>query len=557
MKKIRTVLAAAAAFSLAACASTPSTATGTAKVVTGTADGFGGTITAEVTVDDSGKITDLVLTGEDETPDIGGKALPELQKAIIAAGTIDGVDGVSGATYTSNGVFDAIRNAMGTATAAPTSSAQAVSASGLKQGLAIVSTPRLGPGSDEKDVPVYSFNEVVAYVISDADDRIVDLEVDILELITPNHDGKDDNYLGMWPGQSYNLDADGDGTVEGTLEETEDSWTARISAFRTKRQLGSGYKMNSGTWSQEMDIYEDWMKGKTAEELQSAFDGEFSDVNGRPLNGKSEKEEDVAKAAKLSDEQKADIDALSGATMSLKDGHGDILGAVITALENAQPLRSDADVASLGLGINTVPRLGPGSDDKDVPVYSFNVTAAGALYDADGKIVDSKVDVLEIITPNHDGKDDNYLAGWPGQTYNNDSDADGKVDGELTETEEDWVARIEQFRSKRTLGDAYKINSGTWSQEMNLYEDWFAGQTTDELAQQFAALFSDVNGRPLNGKSEKEEDVAKAAKLSDDQKAQIDALSGATMSLQDGHGDILGALESSYAGAKASVIQNN
>lgn len=557
MKKIRSVLAAAAAFSLAACASTPSTATGTAKVVTGTADGFGGTITAEVTVDDSGKITDLVLTGEDETPDIGGKALPELQKAIIAAGTIDGVDGVSGATYTSNGVFDAIRNAMGTATAAPTSSAQAVSASGLKQGLAIVSTPRLGPGSDEKDVPVYSFNEVVAYVISDADDRIVDLEVDILELITPNHDGKDDNYLGMWPGQSYNLDADGDGTVEGTLEETEDSWTARISAFRTKRQLGSGYKMNSGTWSQEMDIYEDWMKGKTAEELQSAFDGEFSDVNGRPLNGKSEKEEDVAKAAKLSDEQKADIDALSGATMSLKDGHGDILGAVITALENAQPLRSDADVASLGLGINTVPRLGPGSDDKDVPVYSFNVTAAGALYDADGKIVDSKVDVLEIITPNHDGKDDNYLAGWPGQTYNNDSDADGKVDGELTETEEDWVARIEQFRSKRTLGDAYKMNSGTWSQEMNLYEDWFAGQTTDELAQQFAALFSDVNGRPLNGKSEKEEDVAKAAKLSDDQKAQIDALSGATMSLQDGHGDILGALESSYAGAKASVIQNN
>jgi len=557
MKKIRSVLAAAAAFSLAACASTPSTATGTAKVVTGTADGFGGTITAEVTVDDSGKITDLVLTGEDETPDIGGKALPELQKAIIAAGTVEGVDGVSGATYTSKGVFDAVRNALGTSTPAPTVSAQAVSASGLKQGLAIVSTPRLGPGSDDKDVPVYSFNEVIAYVVSDANDRIVDLEVDILELITPNHDGKDDNYLGMWPGQTYNLDADGDGSVEGTLEETEDSWTDRLSGFRTKRQLGSSYKMNSGTWSEEMDIYEDWMKGKTAEELQSAFDGEFSDVNGRPLNGKSEKEEDIAKAAKLSNDQKADIDSLSGATMSLNDGHGDIVGAVIAALEHAQPLRSDADVASLGLGINTVPRLGPGSDDKDVPVYSFNVTAAGALYDADGKIVDSKVDVLEIITPNHDGKDDNYLAGWPGQTYNNDSDADGKVDGELTETEEDWVARIEQFRSKRSLGDAYKINSGTWSQEMNLYEDWFVGQTTDELAQQFAALFSDVNGRPLNGKSEKEEDVAKAAKLSDDQKAQIDALSGATMSLQDGHGDILGALESSYAGATASVIHNN
>ena len=556
MKKIRSVLAVVAAFSLAACASTPS-ASAAAKVVTGTADGFGGTITAEVTVDESGKITDLVLTGEDETPDIGGKALPELQKAIVAAGTVEGVDGVSGATYTSKGVFDAVRNALGTSTPAPTVSAQAVSASGLKQGLAIVSTPRLGPGSDDKDVPVYSFNEVIAYVVSDANDRIVDLEVDILELITPNHDGKDDNYLGMWPGQTYNLDADGDGSVEGTLEETEDSWTDRLSGFRTKRQLGSNYKMNSGTWSEEMDIYENWMKGKTGQELEDLFDSEFSDLNGRPLNGKSDKEDDVAKAGQLSDAQKADIDSLSGATMSLRDAHGDILGAVIAALEHAQPLRSDADIASLGLGVNLVPRLGPGSDDKDVPVYSFNVTAAGVLYDADGKIVDSKVDVLEIITPNHDGKDDNYLAGWPGQTYNNDSDGDGTVDGELTETEDDWVARIAQFRSKRTLGDAYKMNSGTWSQEMDAYEDWFVGQTADELKGNFAALFSDVNGRPLNGKSDKEQDVAKAGQLSDEQKAQIDALSVATMSLQDGHGDIVGAVESSYANAKASLISAN
>ena len=556
MKKIRSVLAVVAAFSLAACASTPS-ASAAATVVTGTADGFGGTITAEVTVDESGKITDLVLTGEDETPDIGGKALPELQKAIVAAGTVEGVDGVSGATYTSKGVFDAVRNALGTSTPAPTVSAQAVSASGLKQGLAIVSTPRLGPGSDDKDVPVYSFNEVIAYVVSDANDRIVDLEVDILELITPNHDGKDDNYLGMWPGQTYNLDADGDGSVEGTLEETEDSWTDRLSGFRTKRQLGSNYKMNSGTWSEEMDIYENWMKGKTGQELEDLFDSEFSDLNGRPLNGKSDKEDDVAKAGQLSDAQKADIDSLSGATMSLRDAHGDILGAVIAALEHAQPLRSDADIASLGLGVNLVPRLGPGSDDKDVPVYSFNVTAAGVLYDADGKIVDSKVDVLEIITPNHDGKDDNYLAGWPGQTYNNDSDGDGTVDGELTETEDDWVARIAQFRSKRTLGDAYKMNSGTWSQEMDAYEDWFVGQTADELKGNFAALFSDVNGRPLNGKSDKEQDVAKAGQLSDEQKAQIDALSVATMSLQDGHGDIVGAVESSYANAKASLISAN
>ena len=338
MKKIRMVLAAAAAFSLAACTGTKSTASSAAaQVLTGTADGFGGTITAEVTVDDSGKITDLVLTGKDETPDVGGKALPQLQEAIKDAGTIDGVDGVSGATYTSKGVFNAVRNALGIETAAPSeAAAEAVSASGLKQGLAVVSTPRLGPGKDDKDVPVYSFNEVVAYVISDGDGRIVDLEVDIMELITPNHDGKEDNYLGMWPGQTYNLDADGDGTAEGTLEETEDAWTERISGFQTKRQLGDSYKLNSGTWTQEMDLYEEWMKGKTADEIQAAFAAEFSDVNGRPLNGKSDKDEDIAKAEKLTDGQKSELDALSGATMSLDDAHGNLIGAVESSYENAK-----------------------------------------------------------------------------------------------------------------------------------------------------------------------------------------------------------------------------
>ncbi len=85
MKKIRSVLAAAAAFSLAACASTPS-ASAAAKVVTGTADGFGGTITAEVTVDESGKITDLVLTGEDVRRILAVRRCPNCKKRLSRPG---------------------------------------------------------------------------------------------------------------------------------------------------------------------------------------------------------------------------------------------------------------------------------------------------------------------------------------------------------------------------------------------------------------------------------------------------------------------------------------
>ncbi|MCI6067776.1 MAG: hypothetical protein MR707_06060 [Galactobacillus timonensis] len=40
---------------------------------------------------------------------------------------------------------------------------------------------------------------------------------------------------------------------------------------------------------------------------------------------------------------------------------------------------------------------------------------------------------------------------WPGQSYN--LDADGKVDGELTETEDEWMAQYAQFRTKRAIDD--------------------------------------------------------------------------------------------------------
>lgn len=81
--------------------------------LTGTAKGFGGEIQAQVVVDESGVITDLLLTGEGETPEIGGTAMEELTSAILEKGTVEGVDAVSGATVTSEGVFAAVEAALG------------------------------------------------------------------------------------------------------------------------------------------------------------------------------------------------------------------------------------------------------------------------------------------------------------------------------------------------------------------------------------------------------------------------------------------------------------
>ncbi len=307
-------------------------------VFTGQADGYGGPITAEVTVE-GGRIVALTLTGDKETPQIGGMALEPLTEAILAAGTIDGVDGSTGATWTSNGVFAAIRNALGTGEAAAEEAAAAdVSVSGLRQGLGVVVTPRLGPGKDDQDVPVYSFNVVVAYVLSDADGKIVDVEADILEIITPNHDGAEDNAFPGWPGMSYNADQDGDGKVDGVLEQTAETFTASLPAFRTKRDLGSLYKMNSGTWTQEMDIFEAFFIGRTAEDLQSFFARQTA-ANGRVIRETATKEEDLAKWNALTDEEKANVDALTGATMSLSDAHGDLLGALLKAIAQAKALK--------------------------------------------------------------------------------------------------------------------------------------------------------------------------------------------------------------------------
>ena len=531
--------------SLAACAKKVETTT-----VEGEAEGYGGTITAKVTLEGD-KIVGLELTGDKETPAVGGEALKTLQDEIVKAGTYE-VDAVAGATWTSNGVFAAIKNALGIGenTGSESDSNTTVSASGLKQGLGHVSTYRLGPGKDEAGNPVYSFNEVFAYVITDNDGKIVDLECDILEIITPNHDGQHDNFIAGWPGQTYAYDEAHDGKVITELTETEDTWTAEVSNWNTKRQLGSNYKMNSGTWEQEMDIYEEFFKGMTKEEILKAETELFSDVNGRPLNGNSTKDEDIKKAEGLSDEQKAQIDSLAGATMSVNDAHGDIISAIVNAIDNAEAITGEGDIAKIGLGVDPVYRLGPGKDDKDVPCYSINIAVAGTAFDAEGKIVETTCDVLEIITPNHDGEHDNQFTGWPGNSYNMDENADGTVDSVHEQSEDSFIEQISSYKTKRALGSNYKMNSGTWTQEMDIYEKFFAGKTTSEIETLVKDLFSDLNGRPLNGNSTKDEDIKKAEGLSDDQKAVIDSLAGATMSVNDAHGNLIKALVKSYEAAK-------
>ena len=80
------------------------------EVFTGKAQGMMCEIVAEVTVAD-GKIVDVKLTGPDETPALGGKVLEEMPAKIVAAQSAD-VDGMTGATVTTEAVKAAVKEAL-------------------------------------------------------------------------------------------------------------------------------------------------------------------------------------------------------------------------------------------------------------------------------------------------------------------------------------------------------------------------------------------------------------------------------------------------------------
>ena len=74
------------------------------------AQGFGGPVTISVTVSEN-EITSISITGEFETPTLGGVAVATLGGAIMEARTPN-VDGVSGATVTSTAIISAVTEAL-------------------------------------------------------------------------------------------------------------------------------------------------------------------------------------------------------------------------------------------------------------------------------------------------------------------------------------------------------------------------------------------------------------------------------------------------------------
>lgn len=202
-----------------------------------------------------------------------------------------------------------------------------------------------------------------------------------------------------------------------------------------------------------------------------------------------------------------------------------------------------------GLGHSTNFRVGPGKDSEGQEVYSFNYVDAAVIFDADGKIVNAIVDALEISTPNYDGESMPHFSGWPGTEGHNLTDHQTKkVIGKTENTPTNIAHEVNNWKTKRERGASYGMNPrNEWNKQMDFFQEKFKGKTVDELEIIFTKLYSDVNGRPLKKTSTNEKDKEKYAKLTETEKAEVaDITAGATMSLRDSHGDILGALKNAY-----------
>ena len=81
-----------------------------------TAQGFGGDVKVEITVDENA-ITDVAITGDSETPTVGGAALETLAAQIKEKQSAE-IDGVAGATITSTAVKEAAAKALALAAGA-------------------------------------------------------------------------------------------------------------------------------------------------------------------------------------------------------------------------------------------------------------------------------------------------------------------------------------------------------------------------------------------------------------------------------------------------------
>lgn len=153
----------AGALLLSGCSNAPASGSAgkyTAGTYEATAQGYGGSVTVTMTVD-ADSITDVKAVGENETEGVGSKAIEQLPGAILEAQSCE-VDGIAGATFSSDAVLAAAKDCL-----AQASGTQAEPAS-----------VKMAPGTYTGQGTGFRVSEPITVNVTVSENEILDIQVD-------------------------------------------------------------------------------------------------------------------------------------------------------------------------------------------------------------------------------------------------------------------------------------------------------------------------------------------------------------------------------------------
>ena len=385
----------------------------------GMAEGFGGDVVAMVTVDGNG-IAAVELSGDNETPEIGGAALKALAPVFVEKGSAV-VDGISGSTITSNAAMKAVQHALDQAagkaeivdvnglsdkeTAAETETAaealkpenigDSFYEGGLRTGMATSHSMSSSQDAGEKDGSA-QVDSIVAAVVIDGEGKVVSCKLDMAQTKMAF-------------------------TAEGKVIMADD--------FQTKKELGDNYGMKAYSgigkdWYEQAAAIEEYVVGKTAKEIAAI-----------PLD-------DAGKTT--------DVDLLSGATVSV-NGY---LSVIIEAMKNAQEIGTQEGD---GLGLAVVTNM---SKSKDAAADAEGQCQAYSTYmavttDADGRITASIIDASQSTVK---------------------FDATGKITSDINGAVKTKRQLGDDYGMKKASGIGKE-----WYEQADAFEEYITGKTAAEV----------------------------------------------------------------------------
>ncbi|MBC8535087.1 FMN-binding protein [Feifania hominis] len=308
-------------------------------------------MTLEVTFSED-RITDIRFAHQEETEGVADEALAEVPKRILEAQAYE-VDGVSGATYTSDGIKNGVKLAMELARGGSGSAVDpgvdnnpgtdvddgpVSDATDLRTGIGVVSSLSSSKApADGKDGTAQT-DATIAAVTVDRDGRIVACTIDAIQA-------------------KIGFDASGAIT------------TGADAQFQTKQELGRNYGMYKASsigkeWSEQADAFAQYAVGKTVAELKGLAVNEA----GAPT----------------------DTDLNSSVTLSV----GGFLEAIEKAVANASGSSAQgSDTLRLAV-ITSASSSTSATADKEGTAQSDSTIAAVTL-DRDGKITSCVIDALQ------------------------------------------------------------------------------------------------------------------------------------------------------------------